>query len=191
MATFGSDPDRIRSDLVSYDEYVDRLKEKILTIRDYWSSKSMEIKNRASDRECSGMFDNLEPNDLCVRVSYISGRRMTHGTVRINSKIGSNTYRVIDENGNLIKCHGYQLLKIFDHPHRQVATSTTRPNLHDVDPDDYYIIEKVLDFDPQRGYLVKWANFPSSSNSWQKATDMPAAFRKEMAKVRAQRKHFS
>jgi hypothetical protein len=182
MSTFGFVESR--TDSGSYDEYVIKLKDKLKVIHDYWSSKSMEVKNRAADLECSGHFDCLEPHDLCVRVSYISGRRMNHGTVRVNAKIGTNTYSVYDENGNLITCHGYQLIKIFDHPNRHTYQSTTMTNTHDADDGEYFEIEKILDFDPEKGYLVKWKDYPPSFNSWQKASDMPIVFRKEMAKIR-------
>jgi len=171
MATFGAVPERI--DSPDYGEYVAKLKEKLSVIHDYWSSKSMEVKNRAADLECLGIFDGLEPNDLCVRVTYISGRRMIHGTVRVVSKIGSNTYEVYDESGNLIICHGYQLIKVFDHPNRVTKTSTTSTLANDVDNNEYFVIEKILDYDPKRGYLVKWRDYSENFNSWQRAVDMP------------------
>lgn len=67
--------------------------------------------NHAQDRECSGYFDEIEPNDVCVRVSYISGQRMVHGTVLIVWKIGTNTYLVKTVSGETVRCHGYQLRK--------------------------------------------------------------------------------
>ena len=145
----------------------------------------MEIKNRAADRECSGYFDELQENDFCVRVSYINGRRMTHGSARIVSKIRTNTYLIRVPSGEIVRCHGYQLIKVFEHPNRNYSTTTnTQTNSHDVtncDMENYFEIEKVVAYEPRRGYLVKWLGFPDEDNSWQKPSDMPPAFRSQNA----------
>ena len=179
MATFGTD--LTREDADSYDEYVSGLVEKLSIIHNYWAAKSLEIKNKAADAEIDS-FTKLELNDLCVRVSYIGGRRMVHGTVRIQSEIGSNTFLVRDEHGKLFKCHGYQLLKVFEHPFRPNAITTIRSI--DLYHDEYYVIEKILDYNPERSYLVQWQGYPSSYNSWQRSSDTPSAFRNEMARIR-------
>lgn len=169
----------------SHVEYVRKLRQHLATIHAYWSSKSMEIKNRAADNDCSGFFDELEPDDLCVRVSYISGRRMTHGTVTILSKIGTNTYLIRTNSGETVRCHGYQLLKVLKHPNRS-STTTTNILTHDADGNEYFEIEKILRYDPRQGYFVKWLNYSDEHNSWQRASDMPPSFRRQMASARSQ-----
>jgi hypothetical protein len=161
LSTFGS-TDRIFAE--SYDEYIVKLRQHLQIIHDYWTSKSMEVKNRAADSDCS-FFEPLNQGDLCVRVSYISGRRMTHGTVRIISKIGTNTFLAKTATGETLKVHGYQLIKIFDHPDRIENFASTQ-RMNDVDEGEYFVIEKVIEYDPSKGYLVKWDGYPHSASSW-------------------------
>ena len=152
-------------------------------------SKSSEIRNRVSDIECDGMDDLLQANDLCIRVAYNGGRRVVLGIVRVVSKVidSSNSYNVISvENGKSDRVHGYQLMKVLPHPHRRepsIETVHTRP--FDPDSNEYFIVERIIEYDPARGYLVKWSSYPEEDNSWQKPSDMPSsAFRKEMKRAR-------
>jgi transposase InsO family protein len=180
-AAYGVVGDRDRSDTSTIGEYVLKLKEKLSEIQAYWRSKSMEIKNRASDLECDGFFNKLDQNDRCVRVTYISGRRLLLGQVVVVGKIGTNTYRVRCEDGEICDCHGYQLIKIYDHPARVFDVSKYRPTL-DTDDEDYFVISKILEYHPERGYRVEWEGY--SGSTWQRASDMPSAFRKGMKKAR-------
>ena len=180
-ATFGVI--ETRSDVADIDEYTTKLKDRLLDIQDYWKSKSMETKFRTADREC-GHTTPLDHGDRCVRVSYISGRRLVHGCVRILEKIGTNTYKVLnDDNDQTELCHGYQLIKIPDHPDRAGNDAAADPT-NDQDDHEYFEIEKIREYQPQQGYLVKWVGYPESDNSWQKAADMPTSFRKQMASAR-------
>ncbi len=43
-----------------------------------------------------------------------------------------------------------------------------------------YIIDKVICYEPSKGYLVKWCGFGDKSNSWQKPRDMPVALHPDM-----------
>jgi hypothetical protein len=72
------------------------------------------------------------------------------------------------------------LIRIFDHPNRQFRPVPTVENLNG----EYYVIEKILSYDPKKGYLVKWKEFPDSANSWQLSKDMPPSFRKQMEVAR-------
>ena len=187
-AAFGIVDTRLDSSS-SQEEYVLKLKEKLKDIHDYWMSKSSEIRNRVSDIECDGMDDLLQANDLCIRVAYNGGRRVVLGIVRVVSKVidSSNSYNVISvENGKSERVHGYQLMKVLPHPNRRelsIENVLTRP--FDPDSNEYFIIEKIIEYDPARGYLVNWSNYPEEDNSWQKPSDMPSsAFRKEMKRAR-------
>jgi hypothetical protein len=55
---------------------------------------------------------------------------------------------------------------------------------NDADEHEYFTIEKILRYDPLRGYFVKWLGFPDQESSWQRASDMPPSFRKQMAQAR-------
>jgi len=62
-------------------------------------------------------------------------------------------------------------------------TSVITPEAGDAGPIDdegVWEIEQVLEFDPRKGYFVHWKGYPVSARSWQKATDMPRAFRDDM-----------
>lgn len=52
------------------------------------------------------------------------------------------------------------------------------------DSNAVYLIEKVLEYHPNRGYLVQWKDFQESENTWQKASAMPGGFRQEMRHAR-------
>lgn len=45
-------------------------------------------------------------------------------------------------------------------------------------------ISRVIDFDPEKGFLVSWKGYSSESNSWQKESDMPSAFADDMERLR-------
>lgn len=50
--------------------------------------------------------------------------------------------------------------------------------------DTYYIIEKIIDFHPQKGYLVHWQGYGKKDRTWQKADEMPEGFTEEMKDAR-------
>ena len=186
-AAFGIVETRIESSS-SCDEYMLKLKKNLKDIHDYWMSKSSEIRNRISDKECDGMYELLQSNDLCVRVVYNGGRRLVLGMVRVISKAvdSSNSYNVVSlDDGTEDRCHGYQLIKILPHPNRPLP-SIENIHLRSLDPDshEYFIIERVIKYDPALGYLVKWSGYPDDANSWQRPSDMPSAFRREMKRAR-------
>jgi hypothetical protein len=173
-----------RNDARDSDEYTKKLQVRLEEIHAFWKSKSHEIKCRAADQEL-GSTEELEPDDLCVRISYISGRRIVRGTVKVLEKIGSNTYRIIRDDGATELCHGYQLIKVRYHPDRR-HPHPLNGNIGDRDESEYFEIEKFLDYDPIRGYLVKWKDYDHAHNSWQRPSDMPHAFRKQMSKKRSE-----
>lgn len=45
-------------------------------------------------------------------------------------------------------------------------------------------ISGVIDFDPEKGFLVSWKGYSSEFNSWQKEYDMPSAFADDMESLR-------
>ena len=47
-----------------------------------------------------------------------------------------------------------------------------------------YIIDRVLEYKPTKGYLVHWKGFGKADRSWQKPSDMPFVFNEDMARVR-------
>jgi hypothetical protein len=51
--------------------------------------------------------------------------------------------------------------------------------------DKYYIVEKVIAYNPAQGYLVHWQGFPKSERTWQIPEDMPEGFVGEMELARA------
>lgn len=54
-----------------------------------------------------------------------------------------------------------------------------------------YVIEQIHDYDRVKGYLVSWKGYPDSDRSWQKARDMPAAYKHEMELARLNRNETS
>ena len=50
--------------------------------------------------------------------------------------------------------------------------------------EELYLIEKVLEFHPRRGYLCHWLGFPESDRTWQRSRDMPLQCADEMRRVR-------
>jgi hypothetical protein len=50
--------------------------------------------------------------------------------------------------------------------------------------EETYEIERILSYDPSKGYLVVWKGFPESESSWQIARQMPPAFKEEMRSIR-------
>jgi hypothetical protein len=51
-----------------------------------------------------------------------------------------------------------------------------------VDYVSFYPIEKVLEYNPTKDYLVHWKGYPASERSWQRPADMPEepSIREEM-----------
>jgi len=169
-AMFGENVELLQNEDI--DEFVGQFKFKLKEIHDYWASKSFELKHKVADGVCKGHFDLFEINDVCVRVAYVSGRRLVLGKVQVIAKLADNTYEVTSESGNSI-VHGYQLIKVPEHP--------DRTDIVVVPPAErYYEIESIIRYEPNKGYLVRWKNFDSAHDSWQLPRDMPAAFRKEM-----------
>ncbi len=177
-ATYGIVDERTYSG--DTNDYIARLKERLEDIRSYWQSKSMEIKNRTADRECDGLHNDLVVGDHCVRVAYISGRRIVMGQVIVTQKVSGTAYRVRPLVGGTDElCHGYQLIKVPDHPDRPNSSRHLAP---DSDEKSYYVISRVIDYHPNKGYLVDWEGYPEPS--WQRPSAMPPSFRKEMKRVR-------
>ena len=165
------------SSIVDNDDYISCLRTNIQIIHDYWASKSMELKHKAVDNTCDGLSTQLSIGDRCVRISYVNGRRSVLGQVIVVSKHGSGSFMVRSiEGGAPFLVHGFQLIKVFDHPER------IRVELRDTDPRPYYNITAVLDYDPKQGYLVSWEGYDEPS--WQRPGDMPPRFRKRMAALR-------
>ncbi len=171
----------------SEEEYVVKLKQKLSEISDYWSSKVMEERNKATDATVDDYYADLGEGDMCVRVSYVSGRRRVLGRVRVLKKIEgtSGLYKIFSYQSNQEEiAHGYQLIKEVFHPDRNHPVPAIPQNY-----DNFYIIEKVLQYCPSKGYLVHWQGFPASERSWQRSRDMPhdPQIRQEMSRVRNQR----
>ena len=59
-----------------------------------------------------------------------------------------------------------------------------RQGFVDDEGEDFYIIEKVIRYHPEKGYFVHWKGYPKSERTWQHPEDMPAGFLKEMKKAR-------
>jgi hypothetical protein len=173
-----------------YDVYIADLKSKLQTIHSYWLSKSQEIKTTTIDRQCPPSSITVKPDDVCFRISIVSGRRVFLGKVRVLRQCGSNTFACLDENNAEILAHGYQLIPIPPHEHRSmiqldtpvsdlsVQTPTTSPDR------TFYTIDKVIAYHPNRGYLVSWVDFDDSYNSWQRAMDMPPGCKAAMRRAR-------
>lgn len=53
-------------------------------------------------------------------------------------------------------------------------------------PEPVYIIERVIEYKPGKGYLVHWEGFGKGERSWQKPHDMPFVFKEEMARARGE-----
>jgi hypothetical protein len=157
----------------SEEEYVDVLSRHLAEISEYWKSKIMEVRHKASDTEVEGSSIPLLPGDLCVRISYISGRRKILGRVRIVGRHSRSLYKVLNLNSNREElAHGYQLIKEISHPERP-AYRESQGISTPLDYDSFYIVEKVLEYQPGKGYLVHWRGYPASERSWQKPGDMP------------------
>ena len=56
----------------------------------------------------------------------------------------------------------------------------------DDEGENFYIIEKVIRYHPEKGYFVHWKGYPKSDRTWQLPEDMPSGFIKEMKKAREQ-----
>ena len=176
LSNFGVVKDR--SDSVDHNEYVSKMKTHLNEIQTYWSSKMMEVRNISADRDCNGLGEILNKNDLCARVCYISGRRHCFGKFIVLDRLKNNLYSILHcDSGKIENAHGYQLLKIQHHPDRPTFRLTP-----DSDSNDYFIIERVLSYDPHSGYEVKWIGFDEPT--FQRPADMPTAFRRQMAAAR-------
>jgi hypothetical protein len=175
---FGTDTDFIRNGTQS--EYVSQMRIHLKDIYDFWASKSLEIKNKVADQSCNGEFDLFKQDDNCLRVAYINGRRSILGQVKVIRSIGTNSYTVTDGTKEEI-VQGYQLILIPKHPDRIELNVPIKR-------DELFEIESVVDYDPVKGYLVQWVGFGRDYDSWQFARDMPTSFRKDMKRVREQRR---
>ena len=83
-----------------------------------------------------------------------------------------------------------------------ISPKKTLQELHDGDSDlddteiaqgfvndegeDFYIIEKVIRYHPERGYFVHWKGYPKSERTWQHPEDMPPGLEEEMKHARDQ-----
>ena len=168
------------------EDYVFQLRNKLNEISEYWASKVMEERNKASDSTVDDFYDqdSLEVGDICVRVIYVSGRRRVLGRVRIIEKIPqtSGLYRVFSFKLNQEEiAHGYQLIKEVFHPDRHYPVPEP-PAYYD----SFYLIERVIAYDRNRGYFVHWLGYPASERSWQRPCDMPRdpLIRSQMAAAR-------
>ena len=47
-----------------------------------------------------------------------------------------------------------------------------------------YLIERIIKYEPQRGYLVHWQGYGRADRTWQSPKDMPAIFGPEMKQAR-------
>ena len=165
-------------------EYVENLMLKLSEISAYWSSKTMEAKNKASDL-LAEWHSELKPGDNCVRISYVSGRRKVLGRVKILRKVEGSSdlyevYSVATQKPEL--AHGYQLIQEVFHPDRRAPAPVIEE-----DQEPLYIISKVLEYHPRRGYFVHWKGCPVSQRTWQLAKDMPRgniSLDREMRKAR-------
>jgi hypothetical protein len=52
------------------------------------------------------------------------------------------------------------------------------------DEETWFTIDRVLEYDKKKGYLVSWLGFGPESNSWQKTKDMPHALHDCMKRLR-------
>jgi hypothetical protein len=161
-------------------DYLASLQERISVIHEYWQSKSMELKNGIADQQCDGVYAPLQSGDRCLRIAYINGHRQDLGQVIIIEPSGTNSYVVETANGEHTLVHGYQLIKIFEHPFRDTTPSLVSEQ---IEP-EYFQVAKVLQYDPSKGYLVSWDGYDSSHDSWQKPSDMPSGCRHAMSKAR-------
>ena len=59
-----------------------------------------------------------------------------------------------------------------------------RQGFMDDQGEEFYIIEKVLRYHPDKGYFVHWKGYPKSERTWQNPGDMPSGFLKEMKRAR-------
>ena len=183
--SYGFVPERNHESL-NDDEYVKELKAKLSEITSYWQSKVMESRNKATDATVDDLYCSLEPGDICVRVSYVSGRRRVHGRVKILNRVegSSDLFNVFNfslEKNEVIG--GHHLIKQLHHPDRQYPAVTNY--------ESFYLIEDVLRYEPSKGYLVHWLGYPSSEDSWQKAKDMPLDpwIQERMRQLRLQRRN--
>jgi len=87
-----SEPGKERTQsLSSEEEYVTELKFKLQKISIDWRSKVMEGRNKAADASIDDQYICLKPGDICIRVSYIYGRRRVLGRVKILKKVEGST----------------------------------------------------------------------------------------------------
>jgi hypothetical protein len=48
----------------------------------------------------------------------------------------------------------------------------------------YYIIDKIVKYEPKRGYYVKWEGYGDAHNTWQSPDSMPVVMKEEMRAAR-------
>jgi hypothetical protein len=170
---YGFVESRTRDDTESEEDYVEQLSRRLAEISQYWKSKIMEVRHKASDAALDGTSISLLPGDMCVRVSYISGRRKVLGRVKTIGRKSHSLYKVLNLNSNHEELsHGYQLIKEIPHPERS-PLPTSPPIPIPADYESFYIVEKVLEYKPSKGYLVHWKGYSATERSWQKPRDMP------------------
>ena len=65
-----------------------------------------------------------------------------------------------------------------------IDEETAKEGFIDEDGEVTYIIDKIIKYEPKRGYYVKWKGYGDGDNTWQSPDSMPVDMREEMKAAR-------
>ncbi len=161
-----------RADEADSSPYLARLKQHLDSIHAYWTAKLSEARSRAVDH-ASESARTFAVGESVIRVLYRQGRReLLHVDARILRRLGSNLYEY-QYGGQVFIAPAHQLCLL---KHREPDAPVSDPDT----VDEWYPVESLVDYDPNRGYLVQWAGYSARERTWQLAGDLPPALYPEM-----------
>ncbi len=115
-------------------------------------------------------------------VSISDGESSVSGASSVSSKVPHKKQKTSTKRG---QSNNVPLsLKELDEASEISETEAQKGFVDEATGDTYYIIDRIIEYHPQKGYLVHWQGYKKKDRTWQKADEMPEGFTREMKDAR-------